>query len=101
MGNRESQPAKEKAPEPGTANSRAYGEKNVRGDTVFSRFLVAGECGNAPPDPRATDALLSPGTALAGGGDDLGTGTEAPAATPGNFAVTVNGRSYDPAAGRE
>ena len=49
--------------------------------------------------------LLAPGTATAGGGDDPassddGGGTTA-AATPGDFAVTVNGRTTNPAAGAE
>jgi hypothetical protein len=48
----------------------------------------------------AVPVLLSPGVALAGGGDDLG-GTGTTTASAGNFAVTVDGRSYDPAAGRE
>jgi hypothetical protein len=49
----------------------------------------------------ATAVLLQPGSAAASGGDDGGTGTETAAATPGDFAVTVNGRSYNPASGRE
>ncbi len=49
--------------------------------------------------------LLAPGTAAAGGGDDPassddGGGTTA-TATPGDFAVTVNGRTTNPAAGAE
>ncbi len=48
----------------------------------------------------ASAALATPGTALAAG-DDGATGTETTAATSGDFAVTVNGRTYDPAAGRE
>src|SRR3712207_9206375 len=46
-------------------------------------------------------AVASSGTALAAGGDDGGTGTETTAATAGDFSVTVNGRTYNPAAGRE
>jgi hypothetical protein len=50
----------------------------------------------------ALAVLLQPGVAAAKGGDDGGTGVDAAAgSTAGNFAVTVNGRSYDPAAGRE
>jgi hypothetical protein len=48
----------------------------------------------------ALAALLQPGLARAGGGDDLG-GGDAGAGGTGNFAVTVNGRAYDPASGRE
>ena len=48
--------------------------------------------------------LLAPGTAAAKGGDDPvasdGGGT-ATAATPGDFAVTVNGRTTNPAPGQE
>src|SRR4051794_4778030 len=52
----------------------------------------------------ALTALLQPGIAAAKGGgettaDDGGGGGGA--AVTGNFAVTVNGRAYDPAAGRE
>ncbi|SFO32812.1 hypothetical protein SAMN05660359_02693 [Geodermatophilus obscurus] len=46
----------------------------------------------------ALAALLAPGTASASGGDDGGTEG---AASGGDFAVTVNGRTTDPAAGRE
>ena len=53
--------------------------------------------------PLALAVLLSPGIATAKGDDaapaDSGGGTAG--AVTGNFAVTVNGRSYDPAAGRE
>src|SRR3954447_18627298 len=49
----------------------------------------------------ALAALLQPGIARAGGGDDLGGGGGADAKGTGNFAVTVNGRVYDPASGRE
>ncbi|WP_448641586.1 hypothetical protein [Geodermatophilus sp. URMC 63] len=45
----------------------------------------------------ALSALLAPGTAWAGG-DDGGT---AAGSAGGDFAVTVNGRTHDPAAGRE
>ena len=44
-------------------------------------------------------ALLQPASAHAGG-DDLG-GGDGGASAGGNFSVTVNGRAYDPAAGRE
>jgi hypothetical protein len=44
-------------------------------------------------------AALSPGIAHAKG-DDLG-GTVTAASSPGDFAVTVNGRAYNPAAGKE
>src|SRR5690349_13098043 len=49
----------------------------------------------------AVAALLQPGVASASGGDDGGTGTETTGSTPGDFAVTVNGHQYNPAAGRE
>src|SRR3954469_6468433 len=53
----------------------------------------------------ALAVLLVPGTASAGGGDDGGTtedgGVTGIAAAGANFAVTVNGRDYDPAAGNE
>jgi hypothetical protein len=53
----------------------------------------------------ALAVLLTPGTAAArGGGDDGGTAEDGGGdggAAGGNFAVTVNGRAYDPAAGRE
>jgi hypothetical protein len=53
----------------------------------------------------ALAVLLVPGTAAArGGGDDGGTtedGGGIGGASAGNFVVTVNGRAYDPAAGRE
>jgi hypothetical protein len=50
--------------------------------------------------------LLAPGTAAAKGGDDLaasddGGGGTATAAATGDFAVTVNGRTSNPAAGQE
>ena len=50
--------------------------------------------------------LLAPGTAAAKGGDDAagsddGGGGTATAAAAGDFAVTVNGRTTNPAAGRE
>ncbi|PRY40196.1 hypothetical protein LY71_12037 [Geodermatophilus tzadiensis] len=45
----------------------------------------------------ALTALLAPGTAWAGGDDGAGEGGSA----GGDFSVTVNGRTYDPAAGRE
>jgi hypothetical protein len=50
--------------------------------------------------------LLAPGTAAAKGGDDAagsddGGGGTATAAVAGDFAVTVNGRTTNPAAGRE
>jgi hypothetical protein len=50
-------------------------------------------------------ALLPAGTAAAqGGGDDSGSddsGGGGGSTSAGNFAVTVNGRTYDPAAGRD
>jgi hypothetical protein len=53
----------------------------------------------------ALTALLQPGIAAAKGGDDTtaddGVGGGTASGVAGNFAVTVNGRSYDPAAGRE
>jgi hypothetical protein len=49
----------------------------------------------------ALAALLAPGTASASGGDDGGTEGVEGAASGGDFAVTVNGRTTDPAAGRE
>src|SRR3954449_13277609 len=54
----------------------------------------------------ALTALLQPGIAAAkGGGDDTtaddGVGGGSASALAGDFAVTVNGRSYNPAAGRE
>ena len=45
--------------------------------------------------------LLQPGVAGASGGDDGGSGTEATATNAGDYAVTVNGRTYNPAAGRD
>ena len=48
----------------------------------------------------ALSALLVPGVAAASGGDDRG-GTETTEGTPGDFALTVNGRGYNPAAGKE
>jgi hypothetical protein len=45
-------------------------------------------------------ALLVPGAARASGGDDPG-GGEAGTGAAGDFAVAVNGRSYNPSAGRE
>jgi hypothetical protein len=48
----------------------------------------------------ALATLLVPGVASAGGGDDLG-GTETATGSAGDFAVTVDGRTYNPAAGRE
>ncbi|WP_137293069.1 hypothetical protein [Nocardioides dongxiaopingii] len=53
----------------------------------------------------AAAALLAPATAAHakggddGGGDDRGGGTTS--ATAGDYAVTVNGRTYDPAPGRD
>jgi len=49
----------------------------------------------------ASIVLFQPGTAAAGGGDDGGSATGTRTTNPGDFAVTVNGRSYNPAAGRE
>src|SRR3954471_22710494 len=53
----------------------------------------------------ALTALLQPGIAAAKGGDDTtaddGVGGGTASAVAGEFAVTVNGRSYNPAAGRE
>ncbi len=49
----------------------------------------------------ALTALLVPGPASASGGDDGGTEGTAGASAGGDFAVTVNGRTTDPAAGRE
>src|SRR3954447_23866280 len=53
----------------------------------------------------ALTALLQPGIAAAKGGDDTtandGVGGGTASAVAGNFAVTVNGRTYDPAAGKE
>jgi hypothetical protein len=54
----------------------------------------------------ALAVLLLPGTASAKGGDDGGTaddgvGGGTTAATAGDFAVTVNGRAYNPAAGKD
>ncbi len=50
----------------------------------------------------ALTALLVPGTASASGGDDGGSeGGTAGASAGGDFAVTVDGRTTDPAAGRE
>src|SRR4051794_8524413 len=53
----------------------------------------------------ALTALLQPGIAAAKGGDDTtaddGVGGGSASAVAGDFAVTVNGRSYNPAAGRE
>ncbi|MGY1795333.1 hypothetical protein ACI796_15250 [Geodermatophilus sp. SYSU D00525] len=46
----------------------------------------------------ALAALLVPGTAAASGGDD---GGSVEGAVTGDFAVTVNGRTSNPAAGRE
>ncbi|MGY1785621.1 hypothetical protein [Geodermatophilus sp. SYSU D00698] len=46
----------------------------------------------------ALAALLAPGTAAASGGDD---GGSVEGAVTGDFAVTVNGRTSNPAAGRE
>jgi hypothetical protein len=48
----------------------------------------------------ATAVLFQPGTAAAGS-DDGGSGAETEGGTVGDFAVTVNGRTYDPDAGRE
>ncbi len=53
-----------------------------------------------------TAVALVPGVAAAsggddGGGDDSGGGTAVAAATPGDFAVTVNGTTTNPAAGRD
>jgi hypothetical protein len=46
--------------------------------------------------------LLVPGVAAAGGGDDGGGGEDGGGgAVVGDFAVTVNGRTYNPSAGRE
>ena len=52
----------------------------------------------------AVTLTLTPGIALASGGDDSGggdTGAGTVTATAGDFAVTVEGRSYNPAVGRE
>jgi hypothetical protein len=50
----------------------------------------------------ASVVLFQPGTAAAKGGDDLGgSGTETEGAVTGDFAVTVNGRTYNPASGRD
>ena len=52
----------------------------------------------------ALTALLQPGIAAAKGGVDPGTadgGGGSTSAVAGDFAVTVNGRSYNPAAGKE
>src|SRR4051812_23244421 len=53
----------------------------------------------------ALTALLQPGIAAAKGGDDTtmddGVGGGTASAVAGNFAVTVTGRSYAPAARRE
>jgi hypothetical protein len=51
----------------------------------------------------AAGVLLVPGVATAGGGDDGAAedGGSTAGATSGNFVVTVNGRSYDPPAGRD
>src|SRR5215217_5176139 len=48
----------------------------------------------------ALATLLVPGVASAGGGGDPG-GTETATGSVGDFAVTVGGRTYNPAAGRE
>jgi hypothetical protein len=48
----------------------------------------------------STAVLLVPGVAAASGGDDGGSGTTA-GAVAGDFAVTVNGRTSNPAAGKE
>ncbi|GAA3183001.1 hypothetical protein GCM10010531_41540 [Blastococcus jejuensis] len=62
IGRRASQPAKEKARAPGTAEKIwTYGLKTVRGDTVLSRFLATGECGESP-------------AGLSGGSDDRSNG---------------------------
>src|SRR3954451_16361348 len=53
----------------------------------------------------ALTALLQPGIAAAKGGDDTtaddGVGGGSASTLAGDFAVTVNGRSYNPATGRE
>ncbi|MGY1638454.1 hypothetical protein ACI78V_17540 [Geodermatophilus sp. SYSU D00742] len=51
----------------------------------------------------ALAVLLAPGTAAAGGGDDAASAEDGGggAAGTGDFAVVVNGRTTDPAAGRE
>jgi hypothetical protein len=50
----------------------------------------------------AAAVLLSPGVAAASGGDDGGAeGGTTTGATAGDFAVTVNGRTSNPAAGKE
>ena len=48
----------------------------------------------------ALSSLFVPGVAAASGGDDGG-GAVTTGGTPGDFAVTVNGRGYNPAAGKE
>ena len=51
----------------------------------------------------ATAALLAPttGVAYAKGGDDTGNDDGGGGTSAGNYAVTVNGRTYDPAPGRD
>ena len=49
----------------------------------------------------AAALLLTPGVAAASGGDDGGAGTGTTTSSSGDFAVTVNGRTSNPAAGRE
>jgi hypothetical protein len=75
---------------------------HTHGDALFRRSPVSRPrllAALALPLVLATAVLLTPGVAAArGGADDGGTAAGADA---GDFAVTVNGRTSNPAAGRE
>src|SRR5215210_1736634 len=80
MGSRASQPAKEKAPAPGTANRRAYGLKNVRGDTAVLAL---------PGHRRVRGSPAGPSD----GAPTVATGDDDPPAVSGGFrddAVSVH-----------
>src|SRR5215210_6796147 len=83
MGSRASQPAKEKAPAPGTANRRAYGLKNVRGDTAVLALPGHRRVRGSPAGPS-------------GGAPTVATGGDDPPAVSGGFrddAVSVRAKS--------
>ena len=48
-----------------------------------------------------TTAVLLPPVPASAGSDDGGTGSETEGSAGGDFAVTVNGRTYNPAPGRD
>src|SRR5215210_2074935 len=75
MGSRASQPAKEKAPAPGTANRRAYGLKNVRGDTGVLALPGHRRVRGSPAGPS-------------GGGPTVAIGSDRPPAVSGDFRTT-------------